>query len=246
MFETLQQEGPWTAGRRVTSLFVSLVVHGVLVAVIVVLPLVFFNVLHADELVTFLIQPPHRLPETPAAPTPPVRTAPTGIAVVRTPLDPVPHTLPFGIPAPDESDEPPVFAGLTDGIGLPHGVAARGTGISELVGKNPVVEVPVPQPPAPRTPVRVSSGVQESKLLVRVAPDYPVIAAQAQASGRVLLEAEIDEEGNVAKVNVVSGHPLLVNAAVQAVKQWKYSPTVLNGEPQRILANVTVIFRLKR
>lgn len=246
MFETLQEEGPDAAGRRVTSLFVSLVVHGLIVAVIVVLPLVFFNVLHADELVIFLIQPPYSLPDTPAVPTPPVRTAPTGIAVVRTPWDPVPHTLPFGLPAPDESDEVPVFAALTDGIGLPHGVATAGAGISEIVGKNPAVEVPVPHPPAPRTPVRVSSGVQESKLLVRVAPVYPEIAVRAQASGQVVLEAEIDEEGNVAKVNVVSGHPLLVSAAVQAVKQWKYSPTVLNGEPHRILASVTVIFRLKR
>ena len=83
MFESLKQEDQRNAGRRLASWLISLVVHAAIVGVIVVLPLVFFNVLHADELVTFLIQPPHRLPDAPAAPTPPVRTAASGIAVVR-------------------------------------------------------------------------------------------------------------------------------------------------------------------
>jgi protein TonB len=91
----------------------------------------------------------------------------------------------------------------------------------------------------------VGGDVQESKLLLKVVPVYPALAIVARAAGSVILEAEIDEEGNVANVKIVSGHPLLVNAAAQAVKRWKYSPTLLNGEPQSVLATVTVVFRLK-
>ena len=105
--------------------------------------------------------------------------------------------------------------------------------------------MPKPKPPVPHILVRVGGDVQESKLLLKVVPVYPALAIAAHAAGSVILEAEIDEEGNVANVKIVSGHPLLVKAAAQAVKQWKYSPTLLNGEPQAVLATVTVVFRLK-
>ena len=245
MFESLKQEDSRNAGRRLMSLFLSLIVHAAIVGVIVVLPLVFFNALHADDLVTFLIQPPYKLPDPPQPPTAPVRVA-TGIAVVSVRFDPVPRSIPEGIPAPDESVMPPLSASLVDGIGLPGSVGTGGIGISELLDTGGTMEVPKPKPPVARIAVRVSSGVQESRLLLKVAPVYPAIAVQARVSGPVVLEAEIDEEGNVAEVKIVSGHPLLVNAAAQAVKQWKYSPTLLSGEPQRILANVTVVFRLDR
>ncbi len=160
-------------------------------------------------------------------------------------FDPVPRTIPEGIPAPDESNAPPVLGSLVDGIGLPGHGGSSGTGISELLDYGRIIDVPKPKPPVPRIPVRVGGDVQESKLLLKVAPVYPAIAIQAHAAGIVILEAEIDEEGNVANVKIVSGHPLLVNAAAQAVKQWKYSPTLLNGEPQTVLATVTVVFRLK-
>jgi periplasmic protein TonB len=136
-----------------------------------------------------------------------------------------------------------VLGSLVDGIGLPGQGSPAGTGIRELLDRDQIVDVP--RPPVPRIPVRVGGDVQESKLLLKVVPVYPAIAIQAHASGLVSLEAEIDEEGNVAEVKIISGHPLLVNAAVQAVKQWKYSPTLLNGEPQTVLATVTVVFRLK-
>jgi periplasmic protein TonB len=245
MFESLKQEDPRNAVRCFASLFLSLVVHAVIVSVIVVLPLIFFNMLHADELVTFLIQPPYKLPDPPTPPAPPTRTASAGTRVDIKRFDLVPRTIPEGIPAPDESSAPPVLGNLVDGIDLPGQGSASGLGLGELLGGNRIIDVPTPKPPVPRIPVRVGGDVQESKLLFKVAPAYPAIAIQAHAAGPVILEAEIDEEGNVANVKIVSGHPLLVHAAAQAVKQWKYSPTLLNGEPQTVLATVTVVFRLK-
>ena len=245
MFESLKQEDPRNAMRCFASLFLSLVVHAAIVSVMVVLPLVFFNMLHADELVTFLIQPPYKLPDPPAAPLPPMRTASAGTTVDYKRFDLVPRTIPEGIPVPNEYDAPPAISRLVDGIGLPVQGSPNGAGLSDLLDMDRIVDVPKPKPPVPRIPVRVGGDVQEAKLRYKVAPVYPAIAVQAHASGSVLLEAEIDEEGNVANVRIISGHPLLVNAAAEAVKQWKYSPTVLNGEPQTVLATVTVIFRFK-
>jgi periplasmic protein TonB len=245
MFESLKQEDPRNAVRCFASLLLSLVVHAAIVSVIVVLPLVFFNMLHADELVTFLIRPPDKLPDAPVPPVPPVRTAATGTAVITERFAPVPYKIPTGIPAPDESNAPPVLGSLVDGVGLPGNEGSSGTGLSELLDYSRVIDVPKPKPPVPHIPLRVGGDVQESKLMLKVVPVYPEIAIQAHAAGTVILEAEIDEEGNVASVKIVSGHPLLVNAAAQAVKQWKYSPTLLNGEPQAVLATVTVVFRFK-
>ena len=86
--------------------------------------------------------------------------------------------------------------------------------------------------------------MQESKILRRVDPVYPELAKRARVDQIVMLEVSVDEEGNVANVRVIRGHPLLDQAAIDAVKQWKYSPTLLNGEPVPVIATVTVIFKL--
>lgn len=92
--------------------------------------------------------------------------------------------------------------------------------------------------------MRVGGNVQESKILRRVDPIYPELAKRARVEQIVMLEVSVDEEGNVANVRVIRGHPLLDQAAIDAVKQWKYSPTLLNGEPVPVIATVTVIFKL--
>jgi protein TonB len=92
--------------------------------------------------------------------------------------------------------------------------------------------------------MRVGGNVQESKILRRVDPVYPELAKRARVEQMVMLEVNVDEEGNVASVRVMKGHPLLDQAAVDAVKQWKYSPTLLNNEPVPVIATVTVIFKL--
>jgi TonB family protein len=93
-----------------------------------------------------------------------------------------------------------------------------------------------------REPIKVGGNVQESKLIRRVKPVYPELAKQARVQGRVVLIVTVDEEGNVSAIKVTRGHPLLYEAAVVAVKQWKYSPTLLNGEPVPVMAIVTETF----
>jgi TonB family protein len=99
-------------------------------------------------------------------------------------------------------------------------------------------------PPVRSEPIKLGNNVMESRLIRRVAPIYPELAKRARVSGRVVLQIAVNETGDVTDTNVMSGHPLLNDAAVTAVKQWKYSPTLLNGRPVPVIATVTVVFML--
>lgn len=118
--------------------------------------------------------------------------------------------------------------------------------------------LPMPPPPpapgpasptagtrAPREVVRVGGAIREPRKLRHVSPVYPDIAKQARVQGIVILEATISPAGKVSKVRVLRGVPLLDQAAVEAVKQWEYSPTLLYGEPVPVVMTVTVNFRLR-
>jgi TonB family protein len=93
--------------------------------------------------------------------------------------------------------------------------------------------------------IRMGDKVSESKLIRRVAPVYPQAAKDAKVQGTVVLSIQIDEEGNVTDAKVERGYPILDDAAVEAVKQWKYSPTLLNGKPVNVTATVSIVFQLK-
>lgn len=92
--------------------------------------------------------------------------------------------------------------------------------------------------------IRVGGGVQAASLVQKVDPVYPPLAVQARVQGTVQLNVTINGEGNVVNAQLVSGHPLLVNAAMEAVKQWKYKPTLLNGSPVEVVTQVEVPFAL--
>jgi len=94
-------------------------------------------------------------------------------------------------------------------------------------------------------PVRMEGDVQASKLIHQVQPEYPELAKRARVSGMVLLQVTIDERGDLVAVEVVYGHPLLSGEAVTAVRQWQYSPTLLEGEPVPVITTVSVDFVLR-
>jgi len=94
----------------------------------------------------------------------------------------------------------------------------------------------------PKVPVRVGGDVKPPRLLYGPDPDYPVLARQSRLSGVVVIEAVIDERGNVKGMRVVSGHPLLVPAALNAISKRRYEPTILDGEPTPIDLRVEVSF----
>jgi len=101
-----------------------------------------------------------------------------------------------------------------------------------------------PAAPVPSGPVRVSNGVQAAKLVRQVKPVYPPLARQARISGTVRLVAIIGRDGSIQNLQVASGHPLLTAAAVEAVKQWLYRPTLLSEQPVEVITQIDVNFTL--
>ena len=123
-------------------------------------------------------------------------------------------------------------------------------------GSNRVLPPPLP-PPTPKPaevkkppvetvagPVKVSTGAQEAKIIRRVIPTYPDLAKRARVQGTVKLLGVISADGRIERLQVLSGHPLLIAAAVDAVKQWTYRPTLLNGQPVEVQAPIEVHFIL--
>jgi len=104
----------------------------------------------------------------------------------------------------------------------------------------------VTPPRAAAAPIVVSKGVQEAMILSKTIPVYPPIALKARIEGVVHLTALISREGMVTQLKVISGHPILVPAAIEAVKQWRYRPTLLNGVPMEVVTQVDAKFSLTR
>jgi protein TonB len=145
-----------------------------------------------------------------------------------------------------EEEAPPLPAGSGVIGGVPGGIPGGQLGgvIGGIVGSTSnLPSAPKVQLAAPKR-VRVSQGVTTGLLLHKVEPTYPVIARTAKVQGTVVLNAVIDKEGDIRDIRLITGHPLLVTAAIEAVRQWHYRPYLLNGEPVEVETTVTVNFMI--
>jgi protein TonB len=142
-------------------------------------------------------------------------------------------------------DAPPAFSPATEGV-------PGGTGLAPMIGQlfRDAVTQPKPHaadpPKLPAQPIRVVSEVQAAMLLKKVVPIYPPLARQARVSGIVQLIGVIAKDGTIQQLQIVSGHPLLVKAALDAVRQWIHRPTLLNGQAVEVIAPIDVIFTLSQ
>jgi periplasmic protein TonB len=185
-------------------------------------------------------------------PTPPART----VAVRSSKTSPHAFVAPTMIPQSISTDAPdapalspydgPVNTGVPGGIELQPGHVLPI--ILEPAHPNPPTAPARAKPvePAPKQLVRVSIGVQAAKLVRQVNPVYPPLARQARIAGTVRLTAIIGRDGAIENLQVSSGHPLLTPAALEAVKQWRYQPTLLNGEAVEVITQIDVNFTLSR
>jgi protein TonB len=207
----------------------------------VLMPLIFTEALPKQQLMTFLVAPPPPPPPPPpaAAPVHVVKQIQTDIVngALRTPTK-----IPQKIQMIKEDEAPPQMAaaGVVGGVagGIPGG-AMNGV-IGGIISSTPVA---VPKVATPQR-VRVSAGVTSGLLVRKVNPVYPPLARQARISGTVVLRAVISKEGAIENLSLVSGHPMLAPAAIDAVKQWRYKPYLLNGEPVEVDTEVQVNFTL--
>jgi periplasmic protein TonB len=215
---------------RTCTLTISIVVHVVAVCAAVIAPLFATDELPVPRTATEFIQV---VPlAEPPAPPPRARAR----AKVDTPRPDVPPLeAPSGI-APESAVEP-----LNDGFTNDSGVVAFGDS-STIVPE----AAPPPPPPRPQPPlIHVGGNITPPQKVADVAPIYSPIARAAGIQGFVILEAVIAEDGSVRDVRVLRSIPLLDAAAMEAVRQWRFSPTLLNGEPVPIVMTVTVAFRLR-
>ena len=128
-------------------------------------------------------------------------------------------------------------------VSLSFGLADQ-NGLKGVVSEPPPSETMPPSTTVPQR-VRVSSGVQSQLLQTRVNPKYPPDAREQHIQGVVVLKVDIDKDGNVSNVELISGHPALAQAAIDAVRQWKYKPYLLNGTPVEVETQVQVNFTLQ-
>ena len=233
---------PWTV-------LLSFGLQMLMVGVAILIPLLNYAGLPATELMTFLVAPP----PPPPPPPPPVvvklkkivpREFDTGKLVQ-------PVAIPEDIAIIEEDTAPPPAAGIAGVVGgVPGGGigGALGGVIGSIITSTPMVAPPPPPPvkkkPPPPKRIRVGGSVQRANLIRQVRPVYPPLARQARIQGTVKLTAIIAKNGTIQKLEVLSGHPLLIPAALSAVKQWRYRPTLLNGQPVEVVTQVDVNFTL--
>jgi len=150
-----------------------------------------------------------------------------------------PPTIPNSIA--NLNEQPVASSPDVSGLGVEGSTGTSRQGVWRSVG--PSVEVAPPPPSAPTHPLRLSHWA-EGNLIHRVQPIYPPIARQARIQGTVELRAIVSKSGTIENLAVLSGHPMLVKSALEAVRQWRYRPYLLNGEPIEVETDITVNFVL--
>jgi protein TonB len=222
--------------------------HIVILATLIIVPLYTTGTIQLDNYNTIPLAAP---PAAPPPPPPPAgRAAAPHVTSKRAKLTYMQGKLtsPASIPKTvslDNAAGAPDLGGVEGGV--PGGVAGGQLGGSlggVLGGTGTSIPIPPPQQPAVKRIVRVGSNLKGPRQTYAVQPEYPPLARQTHLSGVVVVSAVIDEHGNVVGARALSGHPLLIPAALKAVLQWKYEPTLLNGTPVAVEMEVTVHFNL--
>jgi periplasmic protein TonB len=216
----------------------------------VMIPLIWFDELPGATLSALITAPP----PPPPPPPPPQAAPPKVVKVIPRQMDAgklmQPKVVPKDIKMIQEDEAPSANMGVAGGV--PGGVSGGALGgvLGGILGSVPTAAPPPKKAPPPPPPhpsiIPVGGRVQNAKLIRNPQPIYPQIAKSARISGTVELSAIIGEDGKIQQLTVVSGHPLLRQAALDAVKQWVYQPTLLNEQPVKVSTTIDVIFTLSQ
>jgi protein TonB len=252
MFEQAVLAAP--PSHRLFGTFAGVTCQAILVGSLILSPMLFPQMLPDVHSMVSLVAPGP--PPPPPAPGPMVRPRPMTAATHRLCAFCEPVAIPKQIPVlVDEPPQLPTGTGVVGMEGLAGSTGGSGSGVMHsilsdlptIVPAPPMTQVapPKPVPIAPAVPQQVPGGVVKmANPIHRVEPTYPPIARQARVSGTVEIEAVIAVDGHLREVHVKGGPPLLVKAALDAVKQWVYEPTTLNGVPVEVVGVILVTFRL--
>ena len=238
-------------GAAMTSIAVHAIVLGTIAGALLVATGAIPEVQRAP-MMAFVVSEPPPIPaaprpappaaEKPAAPTRQAPARPMAPPAVGAPAEAAPVVAPTGVAPEKEGAVATGGSGYGAGASGESGIATTGIlgGLEGGVSLPP----PPPPPPPPPKPVRIGGQIAPPTLITRVEPAYPSFAIAAHVEGIVILEATVDETGIVRSVSVLRGQPVLNDAALDAVKQWRYSPVLVDGRPVPFILTVTVTFRL--
>ncbi len=243
MFEELLES---SAKRKKTNqgwaVMLSAVIQIFILLILILIPLIYTEALPRAAFATLLVAPP-----PPPPPPPPVAAQIVKVIPVKRLMNAgvlrAPTAIPKNITLIKEEELPPEVSNVGTMGGVPGGVPGGQAGgvLGGILGG--VVGGPPPPKEAPKR-IRVGGNVQMARLIARPQPSYPPLARQARIQGTVRLQAIIAKDGSIAQLEVVSGHPLLVQSALDAVRQWRYQPTLLNGDPVEVSTTIDVVFTL--
>ena len=243
--EAMLENSPTKPPRRVGDFVLSATVQLFLLAVLLLLPLYFSEAIDIQQLNKTLLAAP---PPAPAPPPPPasVRSVASKRRAVSVEGKLVtPRVIPSQVTRlREELAGDDLTGAIVPGEGVPGGVPGGQPG-GVIGGILSSVAPPVPIDSAPKGPIRVGKGLKPPRVIFGPEPEYPVLARQSRVSGAVVIDAVIDPQGNVVQMRTVSGSPLLVMAAMQALRQWKYEPTIIGGQAFPVQLLVTITFELK-
>jgi protein TonB len=218
------------------AVILSTFVQVCVLVVLILIPLIYTQALPKAMLTTLLIAPP-----PPPPPPPPPAEVPKVIKPVARLIQQgklmQPRAIPKEVAVFKEADLPPEAPVNAGGV-----LGGVDQGLLGGLGAGPAIAAP--PPPPKQTRIKLGGQVVAAKLLAQPQPVYPPLARQARIQGNVVLHAIIDKDGRVGELQVISGHPLLVQSALEAVKNWRYQPTQLNSEPVEVDTTITVSFVL--
>jgi protein TonB len=240
-FEAMNSTDDGARLRRGITIPASMLLHGVAATALAIVPILVVDSLpgEAEGVRAFFVEP-IAVPAPPPPPPAPARSAAAPRATPKTDLRPAGFVAPVEVPTeikPEEGFDLGTEGGVPGGVegGVPGGI------VGGVVGG-----LPDAPPPPPVKPVRVGGDVREPRKVVDVAAVYPPLALKAGLEGIVIVEATIGPNGRVQSASLLRSVPVLDEAALEAVRQWVYTPTLLNGIPTPIIMTVTVTFRLRR
>ncbi|MGH9490241.1 MAG: energy transducer TonB, partial [Terriglobales bacterium] len=216
----------------------SLIIQVGILAVLVVIPLIYYSVLPATAMSAFLAAPPP--PPPPPPPQPKVQVVVHRmVSQFQNNQLLAPPKIPKKIlMVKDQAPPPPSTSGVVGGF-------STGGAVGGVIGGLANSAAPPPPPPAaPSGPIHIGGDVEAANCISCPYPRYPDLARQARISGAVVLHAIIGKDGRIKDLRLISGHPMLVGAAMQAVRNWRYHPTVLDGQPVEVDTEITINFTL--
>jgi periplasmic protein TonB len=242
----LLDENHFKTGSRALKLAVSILTHVAVITIPILVGLFFTDTINIKQYASMMLTaPPPPPPPPPPATSVIIKAAPVRQKFITAGKLFAPTVIPKQVAEiKEEPLEPEDLGGVAGGVpgGVPGG--QMGGVLGGVIGGVLSTAAKPVAPGGKAAPLRVGGRVRPPKPIVQTRPEYPVLARQARVQGQVQIDAVLDEQGNVVEMRIVSGPPLLYQAALDALKKWKYEPTYLNDRPIAVQMIVTVTFML--